>query len=116
MQSFSTTEGATHFVAGTGEQKYLDEDLIGHLSSFDRHDHFVLRPIHNEVRVQPSDLRYHRLSHQMLGPCCLCPLADSARPDFVEAAMYMASVGPYAGQYVASCAQDQCGYFSKQLP
>jgi hypothetical protein len=40
---------------------------------------------------------------------------DMMKPDFIEAAMYMASIGPYAGQYVASCAQDLCGYFGKRL-
>jgi hypothetical protein len=64
-------------------------------------------------RITPSDLREHRVSHQMLGPCCLCPMIDLNQPDFVEAAMYMPVTGPFAGQYIATCARDKCGYFGK---
>ena len=49
----------------------------------------------------------------MLSPCCLCPLADENGPDFVEAAIYMATIGPYIGQYVISCANDKRGYLGK---
>jgi hypothetical protein len=38
------------------------------------------------------------------------------QPDFVEAAIYMASIGPFAGMYLASCAQLQdmsCGYLGR---
>jgi hypothetical protein len=38
---------------------------------------------------------------------------DANKPDFVEAAMYMATQGAQTGQYVATCANDQCGYFGK---
>lgn len=41
-------------------------------------------------------------------------MADIMQPDFVEAAIYVASVGTYAGQYIASCAQDKCGYIGEQ--
>lgn len=49
----------------------------------------------------------------MLGPCCLCPFVDESGPDYVEAAMYMATIGPYAGHYVIGCANDKCGYLGK---
>jgi len=77
------------------------------------HLYYLLRPASDEARVHPQDLEDHRISHQMLGPCCLCPLAEATQPDFVEAAVYPASVGPYAGQYVASCAQGRCNYFGE---
>jgi hypothetical protein len=36
------------------------------------------------------------------------------QPDFVEAAMYMAPIGPFAGMYLAGCAQDvSCGYLGR---
>jgi hypothetical protein len=73
----------------------------------------IRRPSNNGERVSPSELQNHRVSHHMLGPCCLCPLVDQYKPDFVEAAIYVAGTGTFAGEYVASCAQDQCGYFGK---
>jgi hypothetical protein len=33
--------------------------------------------------------------------------------DFVEAAIYMVGHGRYGGEYVAACAEDQCGYFGQ---
>ena len=45
----------------------------------------------------------------MLGLCCLCPLINLTGPDCVEAAMYLATSGMYASQFVASCAKDNCG-------
>jgi hypothetical protein len=36
------------------------------------------------------------------------------QPDFIEAAIYMAPVGPFAGMYLASCAQDvPCEYLGR---
>ena len=61
-------------------------------------------------RKHPDMFRALRETTRMLGPCCLCPLLDKNGPDYVEAAMYMAIVGPYTGQYVISCADDKCGY------
>ncbi|KIM71671.1 hypothetical protein PILCRDRAFT_830210 [Piloderma croceum F 1598] len=52
------------------------------------------------------------MSHQMLGPCCLCPLAYPTGPDFVEAAIYMVPAGLLSGEYVASCAKGRCDYFA----
>ena len=53
------------------------------------------------------------MSHHMLGPCCLCPMVYPYKPDFVEAAIYMAVTGAFAGEYVARCAQNECGYLGK---
>jgi hypothetical protein len=61
----------------------------------------------------PKELRKHRETNYMLGPNCLCPMKDNSLPDFVEAAIYSISKGPLAGQYVASCSQDNCGYFGE---
>lgn len=72
------------------------------------------RPCHQQHRVRPSSLREHRKVTVMLGPCCLCPLRDESEPDYVEAAIYRATTGPYAGQYVISCAQDKCGYLGQR--
>jgi hypothetical protein len=69
-----------------------------------------LRPLFEGVRVEPKELRRHRNTHYMFGPNCLCPMMEIGMPDFVEAAIYSISKGPLAGQYVASCAQDNCGY------
>jgi len=55
----------------------------------------------------------HRISHRMLGPCCLCPMMDESNPDFVEAAIYKASNGDQMGEYIAACAKDKCGYVGK---
>jgi hypothetical protein len=43
-------------------------------------------------------------------------LKDENQPDFVEAAIYEVEAGSaYQGEYVASCARNQCGYFGKLL-
>jgi hypothetical protein len=91
---------------GFGESSKCRSDLLLKLN----------RPTneHGE-RVSPSDLRFHRLSHAMLGPCCLCPLLKNSGEDFVESAIYMVGHGLYAGEYVASCANGECGYFGKCL-
>ena len=64
-------------------------------------------------RKHPDLFRSLRDTTRMLGPCCLCPLIDENGPDYVEAAMYMATIGPYAGQCLISCANDACGYLGK---
>jgi hypothetical protein len=38
-------------------------------------------------------------------------MVDAKKPNFVEAAIYMASDGEHAGHFVATCAKDECGYF-----
>ena len=71
------------------------------------------RPTTMEARIHPSALNDHRISHRMLGPCCLCPMLDASAPDFVEAVIDMDPSGKHAGQYVAACAKDRCGYLGK---
>lgn len=73
------------------------------------------RPCTTQARIKPSDLEAYRQSHRMLGPCCLCPMKDGGQPDFVEAAMYMVTAGSLSGEYIASCAQNHCGYFGELL-
>ena len=75
------------------------------------HIHILSRPTNGEERVTPSALREHRQTHQFLGLCCLCPLfAPNGQGVYVEAAMYLATSGPFAGEYVAQCATGECGY------
>ena len=74
-----------------------------------------LRPVTEKgSRVPPSDLLDHRVHYNFCAPCCLCiPNADGC--GFTETAIYVALSGPYAGEYVAGCASDTCGYLSKLL-
>jgi hypothetical protein len=65
--------------------------------------------------VTPSELRAHRLSHQFLGPCCLCPSRPEEQRAFMEAAIFVVTSGRVSGEYVAGCAQGNCGYFGKLL-
>jgi len=68
-------------------------------------------------RVAPSALREYREHYQLLGPSCLCPLFQpvSDEPVFMEVAIYIPVFGRYAGEYVAECAQSQCGYLGQSL-
>jgi len=77
--------------------------------------HVQARPTSVEARIPPSEMQIHRISHRMVGPCCLCPLMDVTKPNFVEAAMDMATDGEEAGQFVARCAKDECGYFCQSV-
>ena len=72
------------------------------------------RPVNdNGERIAPSDLAAHRLSHQFLGPRCLCMLANC--DIHLETAMVMRRRGQYAGEYVACCVTGKCGYFGEHL-
>ena len=74
------------------------------------------RPINDQGQcVTPSDLAAHRLSHQFLGPCCLCMLENYPHSTHKEAAMVLLTRGPYGGEYVACCAMQRCGYFGELL-
>lgn len=64
-------------------------------------------------RIPPSELPAYRESHRILGPCCLCPLANPDAPDFVESAIYEATTGEHRGEWVASCASETCDYFGE---
>jgi hypothetical protein len=63
--------------------------------------------------VKPSDFDAHRISHQILGPCCLCPFIDVTGPDFVESTLCVVTLGPFTGEYAFMCARDRCGYFGE---
>ena len=54
-------------------------------------------------------------SHEFLGLCCLCPLLVplSKEHTFTEAFIYIPVFGCYAGEYVAGCAKNQCGYIGQ---
>lgn len=67
------------------------------------------RPVSNiGVRVPPTDLFDYRSTHDFKTPCCLC--ACKAYGSYTETAIFRALDGPYAGEYVASCASGSCGY------
>ena len=77
------------------------------------------RPVNTDgERIPPSALSEHRLSHRFLGPCCLCPVITPAPrggwPEFIEAAILMATGGRLSGQYIAACARGRCGYIGEQ--
>ena len=65
--------------------------------------------------MTPSDLPAHRLAHAMRGPCCMCPLRQQCEDNFMEAAIYMVNRGHFAGEYVATCAKGDCGYFGDSI-
>jgi hypothetical protein len=75
----------------------------------------VARPIEDENRVPPSGMRDHRVTNKMPNPICFCSMKfrNVNQPKFVEAAIYLITTGLYGGQYVASCANDRCGYFGE---
>jgi hypothetical protein len=76
----------------------------------------TLRPVFAETgnRVPPSDLVDYRADHYFCAPWCLCA-SNTRGPGFTETAIYVAVRGPYAGEYVAGCATDTCGYLSKSF-
>ena len=72
------------------------------------------RPVNDQGRrITPSDLAAHRLSHQFLGPRCLCMLANYPHGGHKETATVVLTRGPYVGEYVARCATGRCGYFGE---
>jgi hypothetical protein len=62
------------------------------------------------VRVIPSGLGSHRLSHRLRGPCCVCPMRPGTTETYVETAIEVAVRGRYAGEYIAVCEERECGY------
>jgi hypothetical protein len=60
----------------------------------------------------PWDLRDLRETNQFVGPNCMCSIL-ARRGKIVEAAIFMATSGRYAGFYVAQCAKGECGYFGE---
>ena len=73
------------------------------------------RPVRECARVTPEGLRQYREAHQYLGPGCLCPLFEQISNGlaFTEAAIYITTVEPYKGEYVAGCAKSRCGYLGQ---
>ncbi|KAH6871598.1 hypothetical protein BKA70DRAFT_1451077 [Coprinopsis sp. MPI-PUGE-AT-0042] len=76
-------------------------------------------PSHNETgeRIAPSELEDHRRTHHFTAPCCLC--AISMHEGYTESKIGLVLVAPgetrtdVNGEYVAQCALNKCGYFSK---
>jgi hypothetical protein len=73
----------------------------------------LVRPVNEDgERIVPSELLEHRRTHEFRGPSCLCASLDSSDlGDYTEAAIFVATVGPSSGQYVAACASGQCRYW-----
>ncbi|GBE78485.1 hypothetical protein SCP_0113740 [Sparassis crispa] len=61
------------------------------------------------ARVPPDDLITHRITHNMLGPGCLCSRVENA--DFTKAVIFCVETGQLSGQWVAACANHKCKYF-----
>ena len=72
------------------------------------------RPTHEqpEACIVPSVLHKYHQNHQFLGLCCSCLLLvlQSEGLDFIEAAIYVPSSGPCAGECIAQCVRSQCDY------
>lgn len=80
--------------------------------------HLLSRPVNDTgERVTPSELSDHRVTHNFLGPCCLCAVPTSegvTAQQFVEALIQMStSPGHYQGEFVARCAQNRCGFLGE---
>lgn len=67
------------------------------------------------ARLNPADFNQYRKSHQFRGPFCLCSLKFEDQAEDVEAAIYVAKSGICLGEYVLSCARNNCGYFSQSV-
>lgn len=70
------------------------------------------RPVTQGMRVTPGDLVEYRRVHDFKNPCCFCA-SNGVGNFYVESAIHMAVEGQYAGEYVARCASDSCGYLGK---
>lgn len=85
------------------------------------HNLLQLRPCDEATgeRVPPSMLEAFRRTHDLKGPCCLCPFLDRSN-NYAEAFIGIVEVArhelefshsePY-GEYVAVCSRWRCGYF-----
>jgi hypothetical protein len=72
------------------------------------------RPVTQEgSRIPPSDFDSHRVNHIFRAPCCLCA-ADSPGIVYTECALYMPLMGEYAGEYVAGCPYERCGFIGEK--
>jgi hypothetical protein len=96
------------FVCGSGKCCCRAFKLLIYSCPFSR------RPVTEAgERVTPSDLTAYRISHDFIGPCCLCA-HDADMPQYVESSIYMAFDGPFFGEYVASCATNRCSYLGER--
>lgn len=109
MQCFSTIQAP---VAGSN---YGNGAWYCELSPTPDSSWLWVRPSTLFARIHPSDFEGYRKSHQFIGPSCFCPAFERDGPEFVESAMFMVDFGPFAGQYVAACAEDRCGYLGKPV-
>jgi len=74
---------------------------------------YISRPVDDAGhRVTPPSLVDYREDHQFRAPCCLCA-ENNTTASYTESSVYIATTGPYFGEYVAGCALNQCGYLSK---
>ena len=73
------------------------------------------RPVDGNSRVPPDDLVVHRLTHNFLGPGCLCPLGTDEPRSFVEASIFCVQTGRLVGEWVAACATGNCRFFGEYL-
>jgi hypothetical protein len=75
-----------------------------------------IRPVTEEgARVPPSDLHQYRLDYDFHGPCCLCTMDKIGDTAYTESAIFVCETGKYAGEYIAACAEDFCGFMSAFL-
>jgi hypothetical protein len=74
----------------------------------------VARPVTRlGTRVAPSELSSYRDEHDFRMPCCLCVIGATDENSYMECAIYLATSGPYSGEYVAGCTSGRCAYLSK---
>ena len=76
------------------------------------------RPLDCSRRIHPSAWCDYRITHQFIGPCCLCPLSVLNSEDLVytEAKICVTSTGTYAGEYIVECARSRCRYLGNPFP
>jgi hypothetical protein len=97
----STSDLVIGFVRGLG--KFLSNQTVA--------DHSPsVRPTMGGSRVKPCDIEDYRSTHQMNRPSCLCPMIYLNGLDIVESTIRVCTTGPFAGEYVATCAREECGY------
>lgn len=74
----------------------------------------VARPVtQSGTRVAPSELSSYRDEHDFRMPSCLCVIGAADENSYMECTIYLATSGPYSGEYVAGCASGRCVYLRK---
>lgn len=70
--------------------------------------YYYYRPVNDAgERVPPENLSDHRQTHNFQLPCCFCAVTTTA---YTEMSIFVAIDGDFAGEYVAGCQNDRCGY------